>query len=268
MITDKQREERNKGIGSSEVATILGLNRWQTPHDLWLLKTGRAPAQETNDAMRLGQVLEPTLLTLAGERMGKRVVRPSTTFVGHRPIFRANIDGMIGEARRGADIVEVKTTGMADGWGTEGTDEVPQPVMVQVMYQMACSSSQTAYVACLSGAFGLSFKLYRVDWSEALAEWILDRVSMWWDKHIVLDEQPDSVASLDVLKSMQRTDEQVPLPVELFEAEAEAKARLSEAEREYEAAKSRLVTALGSAKRGTAGPYSLAITDVLSLIHI
>lgn len=32
---------RRLGIGGSEIGTILGLNKYQTPFDLWLLKTGR-----------------------------------------------------------------------------------------------------------------------------------------------------------------------------------------------------------------------------------
>jgi putative phage-type endonuclease len=264
MITDKQKDERAKGIGSSEVATILGTNRWQSPFDLWAIKTGRAPAPSTNDAMRLGQVLEPTLLQLAGERMGVRVVRPSTTFVGHKPFFRANIDGMIGEARRGSDIVEVKTTGVTEGWGKEGTDEVPNAVVCQVMYQMACSSSHLAHIACLSGSFGLSFKLYRVEWQPDLAEYILDRVNAWWMKHIVGDEPPADIGSIDTLKSMQRTDEVANMDahLELFRREETLKQQLDQVEREYERAKAALVQALGSSRKGVAGPYSVAVTEV------
>jgi putative phage-type endonuclease len=264
MITDKQRDERAKGIGSSEVATILRMNRWQSPFDLWAVKTGRAPAIETNDAMRLGQVLEPTLLQLAGERLGLRVVRPSTTFVGHKPIYRANIDGMVGEARRGSDIVEVKTTGVTDGWGKEGTNEVPASVMCQVTYQMACSSSHLAHVACLSGAFGLAFKLYRVEWDADLAEYILDNVNAWWERHIVKDEPPEDTGSLDTLKSLHRTDEVKDMSghLEKFQIEEAAKLKLVDAERQYEQAKASLVQALGNARRGETGPYSVAVTEV------
>ena len=39
IIRPKDRNEwlehRKSGIGSSEVATILGLNPWETPYQLW-----------------------------------------------------------------------------------------------------------------------------------------------------------------------------------------------------------------------------------------
>ncbi len=264
MITDKQRENRAKGIGSSEAATIMGCNRWQTPYDLWLIKTGRAQSPVTNNAMRLGQVLEPTLLQLAGERLGTRIVRPSTTFVGHRPHFRANIDGMVGEAKRGSDIVEIKTTGVADEWGTEGTDQVPMAVRVQVSYQMACSSSHLAHVGCLVGSWGLHFKLYRVEFDSGFTEYLLDRIDAWWGRHIVEDVPPAESASIDLLKTMERIDDEKDMSdhLDLFTAEETLKRELDIAERKYEAAKSELLKHLGSHRRGRTGPYSIAVTDV------
>lgn len=44
IIRPKDREEwlqvRKSGIGSSEVATIVGLNPWETPYQLWRRKVG------------------------------------------------------------------------------------------------------------------------------------------------------------------------------------------------------------------------------------
>lgn len=47
VIRPKDRAEwleyRKDGIGSSEVATILGLNPWETPYQLWRRKKGWTP---------------------------------------------------------------------------------------------------------------------------------------------------------------------------------------------------------------------------------
>lgn len=264
MITDKQRAARNKGIGSSEVATLFGLNKWATPHDLWLMKTGRVEPEPENDAMRIGSLLEVPLLQLAGQKLNRKIVRPPFTFTGGKPHFRANIDGMIGEARRGSDIVEIKTTGITDGWGSEGTDEVPDTVRMQVQYQMACSSSTVAHIGVLTGSFGLNFKMYRLEYESEYCEFLLARVDEWWQKHIEQDQPPSAPASIEVLKRIARTQDTVQLPLELFEAEAAAKRALAKAEVEYEHRKAALVTALGTAQKGTAGPYSVAVTEVQS----
>lgn len=52
VIRPKDRAEwleyRKDGIGSSEVATILGLNPWETPYQLWRRKKGLDAPQRRN----------------------------------------------------------------------------------------------------------------------------------------------------------------------------------------------------------------------------
>ena len=56
IIRQKNREEwlkdRSCGIGSSEVATVLGLNPWETPLQLWRRKKGIDPPKAENFAMK------------------------------------------------------------------------------------------------------------------------------------------------------------------------------------------------------------------------
>lgn len=262
MITEKQREIRNRCIGSSDAPIILGLSPWATSYDLWLQKTGVAPRTEENSAMRLGTILEEPLLKLAGEKLGVKIVRPSSSFVGHKNFLRANIDGMIGSARRGSEIVEIKTTSQTDGWGSEGTDQVPDMVKVQVTYQMACASSPVAYVAVLTGAFGLSFKTYRIPYDSDFAAYVMERCTDWWNRHMIEGTPPETSGTLDVLKQILRTDTKVEIAPELFEAQAEAKDRLKTAEAEFDAAQAALVTALGTNKRGACGTHSISVIEI------
>lgn len=41
MSRDEWLIERRKGIGGSDASIILGLNKWKTPFELWLDKTGQ-----------------------------------------------------------------------------------------------------------------------------------------------------------------------------------------------------------------------------------
>ena len=43
---DKWLEMRNKGIGGSEAAVIVGMNRWKSPFQLWLEKTGEVEPED------------------------------------------------------------------------------------------------------------------------------------------------------------------------------------------------------------------------------
>jgi len=60
-------------IGSSQVSTILGINPWQTPYQLWAEMTGKAPGLEDNDVLWLGRAMEPIVGELFSRRTGFRI---------------------------------------------------------------------------------------------------------------------------------------------------------------------------------------------------
>ena len=59
VIRPKDRNEwleyRKSGIGSSEVATILGLNPFETPYQLWRRKIGLDEPKTETFAMKAGR---------------------------------------------------------------------------------------------------------------------------------------------------------------------------------------------------------------------
>lgn len=65
LSRDEWLNVRKRGIGSSDAATAVGLNPYQSPLELWMIKTGREqalPKQEVNDEsspMYWGSLLEP-----------------------------------------------------------------------------------------------------------------------------------------------------------------------------------------------------------------
>jgi len=254
-ITEKQLAARDSGLGSSEVAAILGRCQYRTPWDVWAVKTGRAEPQPTNEAMRLGTALERVLLDLASEELGKKVVAPTATFV--RGALRANIDGMVEKFAKGGHIVEAKTTSVTDGWGAPGTAEVPERVMLQIHHQMICAESPRAYVARLSGAFGFSFALYTIDRNEDLCTEIEARCEEWWQRHIVEGKEPDAPASLETLARVYRRPVEVTLDSTLIAKERIAKTNLEAAEKAYDEAKAAVIKALGDADAGTDGTFGV-----------
>ena len=48
-------EDRRKGIGGSDVATILGLNQYKSAYQLWLEKTGQVELKDTESEPALGK---------------------------------------------------------------------------------------------------------------------------------------------------------------------------------------------------------------------
>jgi len=269
VISEKQLADRNKGIGSSDAAAILGLSSYKTPYDVWLQKTGRVELQGAGEAAWIGSMLEGAVLEMAAAKLGKRVVgapdNTDATFVDG--VLRANVDGMVEVFGRGSPIVEAKTTGQLADWGDEDTNRVPDHVLVQVTHQMICAGSEVCYVARLGAAFGLSFDIFTVPLDRAFAEDIRSRLEGWWDAHIVKDTPPeivgDNVPSLDLLRLRKRDCGVIAeLPEELVVEERAAKMRLDQAEREYTAAKSLLVSALGDAQTGVGGGVRITVSEV------
>ena len=71
------------GIGGSNAGTILGVNEWQTPLELYQRMKGLAPKPETNDLMVMGTLSEQGLRTLF-ERHHGAPIRQSHKLHRHR----------------------------------------------------------------------------------------------------------------------------------------------------------------------------------------
>ena len=47
-------EYRKQGIGGSDASVVCGINRYKSPVELWMEKTGQLPHQETGEAAYWG----------------------------------------------------------------------------------------------------------------------------------------------------------------------------------------------------------------------
>ena len=66
---------RKRGIGGSDVASLLGISKWKSEIELWLDKTTQTnePPVE-NEAMTWGTIMEPIIRNHFAEVTGKTVV--------------------------------------------------------------------------------------------------------------------------------------------------------------------------------------------------
>lgn len=75
MTHDEWLLDRLKGIGGSDVATILGLNQYKSVYQLWLEKTGQVELKDTeSEPAYWGNVLEEVVAKEFQERTGKKFV--------------------------------------------------------------------------------------------------------------------------------------------------------------------------------------------------
>lgn len=171
-------KERQKGIGGSDVAAILGMSPWRTPYQVWEEKT--TPIDETAEeddrpALYWGRVLEAPIRQAYADKTGRTVTKPAEAFVSSKyPFMRANLDGIADDGR----VVEFKTSSKSDGWGEVGTDEIPDYYMTQVQHYLAVTGVKTADVAVLIG--GNDFRIYTVEADEELQALLIERESEFW----------------------------------------------------------------------------------------
>lgn len=199
MTHDEWLLDRRKGIGGSDVATILGLNKWKSPYQLWLEKTGQIDLEHTeSEPAYWGNVLEEVVAKEFQERTGKKVRRRNQVFEHPlHPFLRANIDrDVVGENA----ILECKTANAFLGKEWEG-EEVPLSYLCQVQHYMNVLNKKYCYIAVLVG--GQKFIWKRVDRDQELIDMITERLVSFWEENVLAGKEPEidgSEATSDFLK--------------------------------------------------------------------
>ena len=144
LISFNSREEwlemRMKGIGGSDVSSIMGHNRWRTRKDVYRSKYVLDP-QITNDAIEFGNDFEPIIFQSfknkykdTYETLDYKDIMFRNLFV---PYFQASLDGVLVEkATNKVGILEIKTTQFKKSkwYYSDGSNGVPQEYIDQAIH--------------------------------------------------------------------------------------------------------------------------------------
>lgn len=187
MLTAEQVQERANYIGASDTSTILGLNKYKTPLELWLEKTGQKELDDLsdNESVHFGNVLEDIVAQEYARRNNAKVQRRNSRVISQDfPFMSALLDRVVvGEKRP----LEIKTTHemLGSQWGDVGTDDIPDHPLVQVMHQMIVLKTsiwpelESADVAVLIG--GNKYRDYTVAYDADLAGVIIEQNRAFWN---------------------------------------------------------------------------------------
>ena len=205
IIKPKDRQEwledRKYGIGSSEVATILGLNPWETPLQLWRRKKGIDPPKPENFAMRAGHYLEDAVSRFYSDETGKNIIKASAgdwlIVNKDRQFLRVSPDRMYWIPGRpksyyNKGIVECKTTQME-----VDRDNLPQHWFCQLQYQLGVSELEQGALAWLTMGRDFGYRDFTFD--KEFYQWMVEEVEKFWRDNIVANVEPDPVNVEDVL---------------------------------------------------------------------
>ena len=170
-------EYRKQGIGGSDASVVCGINRYKSPVELWLDKTGQLPPQEAGEAAYWGTQLEPFVRAEFTKRTGIEVIHTMQLLQSEEhPFMLANLDGICDVPDVGKCIFEAKTASAYKA--SEWEDTIPDEYMLQVQHYMAVTGYRGTYIAALIG--GNSFKWKFVERDEELISMLIELESNFW----------------------------------------------------------------------------------------
>jgi len=191
---------REGGIGSSEAATVLGVNPFDSAYMLWRRKTGRETGHAETFVMKAGHYLEDAVARFFADETGAMIVKNSAeefvVYDDNNPILRVSPDRYYypKNYKRNAvnrRILECKTTQKA-----VDDDNIPKHWFVQLQYQMGVCGVRHGALAWLTQ--GHSFGYKEIAFDKEFYTFIVERVTAFYEEHVVKDVEPPVFTQEDV----------------------------------------------------------------------
>lgn len=149
-LPDRYWRDGRAVIGGSDLGTILGVNPYATPLDLYRIMRGEAPPVEENDAMRRGKALESWLAFRFAQRHGFLMETPEPAQEPppelELPWVRYSVDRLVYDTDGRKMVWEGKTSRSSAYWGEPGTDQVPLRHIPQVQLYMHCTRAALCHI--------------------------------------------------------------------------------------------------------------------------
>lgn len=269
LSRDEWLKYRNLGLGGSDAGVVLGLNKWKTPFELFLDKTGQLDnSDNSNEAMYWGNVLEDVVAKEFEARTGKKVRRRNQMLQHDKHEFMlANIDReIVGEKT----LLEVKTTSAYNASEWEG-DNIPPTYIVQVAHYLAVTGYEKAYICCLLG--GNKFIWKEVQRDEELIHMIIEAEKNFWEFHVKGNNPPaldgSSAAEKYIKERFDRAENGKAIDLKAEHEEnikkyLNMKGVIKGLEEDLKALENALKMDLGDAEAGTIGRYKVTWKNVSS----
>lgn len=135
--TEQWVKWRQGGIGASEIAAIMGLCPYNTPYDIWLVKTGRSRGFEGNSFTEHGKALEAKGRARY-ELTNMEDMPPACATHPKYPICIASLDGLRSDNKL---ILEIKCPKGRQTIDAALAGNVPEHYLAQVQYQLAVTGA-------------------------------------------------------------------------------------------------------------------------------
>lgn len=171
-------KDRETYIGGSDVGTILGFNKFKSPYELFLEKTGQIDRESLDDRLqiKLGHKMEQVVAELYEEETGAKTQMSNRSYrCKEYPFLVGHIDRKIQKRKKGLEIKTTSSHNRTDY--TEG--EVPPTHYYQCMFYMIITGMHDWDLATLRDNNG--FYITHIKWDKQVAEDMLDRILAFWE---------------------------------------------------------------------------------------
>ena len=177
---------RRQGIGGSEAAVIVRLNRFGSPLRLWADKHGIGTEVEETEVMRQGTDFEEYVARRWSEATGKKVRRRNFMFRNSDfPFAIADVDREVIGENAG---LECKATSLFNKSDFE-SGEIPPTYYVQRQHYMAVMGYERMYLAVL--VLSKAFYHFVIERDENEISALMEQEKNWWAEYVEGDSVPD-----------------------------------------------------------------------------
>ncbi|MGQ5576707.1 YqaJ viral recombinase family nuclease [Streptomyces sp. ECR3.8] len=245
--SDDWHAARAAGIGGSEIAAVLGLSPHESRFSLWHRKKGLIAPVEESEEMYWGKEHEPAICRRFARNHPEFDVTPAPTYAHpDRPWQIANPD-----RHAGPDLLEAKTSRDAEGWGEEGTAQIPVHYRAQCLHYMDVIGARRCWVAVLIA--GSEYREYIVDYDADEARILREAGARFMDD-LARDVRPDIDGHSATYQAVREIPEgldpvDVEIPTALRDRFHAAQDAFWAAEDELTACKSELLDHIGTGQR-------------------
>lgn len=235
---------------------MIGVSPWSSPLATWHEMKGTVEREEETDdtVLRRGHYLEPAILAWWRDKHPEIENYREQAEVWLNEWGMATLDGICFSFESFSDeIIEAKSTSSWDGWGKEGTNEIPPYYMAQVMWQLiCCPSAERVWVAAI-GPY-LDFREYVVERHEVPLDELLAKVTEFYktldsDTAPAIDGHPATLKTVSRLHLGIDKDETATVPNEIAMEYVLASLDLKDAEERERKAKAAVLDKAGKARR-------------------
>jgi predicted phage-related endonuclease len=154
-------------IGGSNVGSILGLNKWSSPWDVWARHVlgvyDECDPEDEQDPRNRGTRLEPIVRALASEELGLTILEPQgssrTIYHPDDKRFTASIDGVVRNNGEAVGLAEFKTANL-NAW--KG-GQVPEYQWWQLQHYLWLTGHSKGWFFCLRADENTFYKIRTVE---------------------------------------------------------------------------------------------------------